>query len=807
MKKKLPIYLLISLITLLYSINRYDNYFMVIGSIILITSILFLVIYKGSINKLLKRSLIISITLTSLVTIYLAPNFIGEYKYNTVTIKNISDDKILIDAIYVDGQKIPIDKAYDVKTDILNDASLNTEYQVQNKLGDDYKGSLAAKETYQFKVNKNKKIEIEIQKKNTSFDVSINNSVVNIAAFNYDEVNKRAAKMANYNDLYIIDNYNINYQNIWNWIKLLLLGISVFLLINLSFQNKKLQIVLLALILIEFNPFFLVDIISKIILIISLGLILKFGNFDFKPSKKNNFVMLGSSFLLSFSIFGKYIIDNFNIISFITYCLSILFFYYLILISISIIDLMIKNIKTTKSPKRLFLHRLIVFTITILILFFYQMLFYPYIYSADGFMEISDVYNNTLSNWHPYLHILLLKAVYFLFHNLNLFIYFRIIIYSLLFNIIIFYFHKKGLKLIYVYLITIIFHLCPTTGIMMVTLAKDVDFCICLVGLSYLLYLLFYDIKAFNKSKLNYLLLLIMLIGVAFFRHNGIYIAITVLVVLLFKMIKTKNKYLGVCLTMFLILSVILKGPLYQKLKVEAAPRNFNIATMIHGLGYIMAEDKTEFDQKTYKYLTNNVLTFKDFNLYYDKYNIDVMLHYNAKENSKIIRDKQINQKKIIKIYLKQLLKSPIYLLKDRLYGTDIIWDIVEDDKINTLKYQVLYDEFDVNYKTNNTINSCSSSFMTNILNWLASKSIFNILLFKVGLYLDLIIILLNYQIIKRKKTFIYLLPLLVNLLTLFIAMHYQAVRYVWMIFPIAFLNLLIVLFSNIRKSKIDNYL
>ena len=377
MKKKLPIYLLISLITLLYSINRYDNYFMVIGSIILITSILFLVIYKGSINKLLKRSLIISITLTSLVTIYLAPNFIGEYKYNTVTIKNISDDKILIDAIYVDGQKIPIAKAYDVKTDILNDASLNTEYQVQNKLGDDYKGSLAAKETYQFKVNKNKKIEIEIQKKNTSFDVSINNSVVNIAAFNYDEVNKRAAKMANYNDLYIIDNYNINYQNIWNWIKLLLLGISVFLLINLSFQNKKLQIILLALILIEYNPFFLVDIISKIILIISLGLILKFGNFDFKPSNKNNFVMLGSSFLLSFSIFGKYIIDNFNIISFITYCLSILFFYYLILISISIIDLMIKNIKTTKSPKRLFLHRLIVFTITILILFFYQMLFYP----------------------------------------------------------------------------------------------------------------------------------------------------------------------------------------------------------------------------------------------------------------------------------------------------------------------------------------------------------------------------------------------------------------------------------------------
>ena len=159
-----------------------------------------------------------------------------------------------------------------------------------------------------------------------------------------------------------------------------------------------------------------------------------------------------------------------------------------------------------------------------------------------------------------------------------------------------------------------------------------------------------------------------MLIGVAFFRHNGIYIAITVLVVLLFKMIKTKNKYLGVCLTMFLILSVILKGPLYQKLKVEAAPRNFNIATMIHGLGYIMVEDKTEFDQKTYKYLTNNVLTFKDFNLYYDKYNIDVMLHYNAKGNSKIIRDKQINQKKIIKIYLKQLLKSPIYLLKDRLY-------------------------------------------------------------------------------------------------------------------------------------------
>lgn len=806
MKTKILSLFLLILLSIIYVYNRYNNYLMIIMSFYIV---LFLgyIIKRGKFHFSNKKWIFMSLILSLISTIYIFQNFVISYKYNDISIKNISNDSIIIDAIYIDSEKVKINKKYDIKYDMINDSVIDTEYKVQNKDTSKYKATLAPGESYNFHVAKKKNIEIQIQRTEVAFDISINNKIINVNSFDYKNVPTKATKMGDYNFKYSIDNKYIDDNISILWI-ILLLNIISFILINLSLENKKLQCLLLSIGIIEFSPLFSINPWIKIFLYGCLLLLLKFTKDSFSENKNNKIkiLFLLSSLYISFSILGKYLIDDISIFSVIGYLLLTTLFYKLMPFFMNLIELIYVKMKYKSKPENnnLFLSRLLIFVITISILFIYEFLFSPYIYLADGFMELQSAKGQALSNWHPYLHILLLKLFYCIFNNVTSFIYFRIIIYALLFNKIIFYFQKKGLSLLWVDLITIIFNIMPTTGTIMVTLLKDVDFSIALVALTFFVYLIFYDFEQFNKNKFNYLFLLISLIGVGFFRHNGFYISIGVIILLMTKSFKAHSNWLKITICSFIIVAFFIKVPLIKWLKVEKAPPNFDMATIIHGFGYIMLEDKDELSKETYSYLTKNILSFKAFELYYHKYNIDPLLHYNSSKESHKIRNKKINKSKLISLYLKQVLKSPLYLLKDRLYGTDIIWNVVDNGKIKSLKYQTLYDEFSVNYKAEFIMNGRNSEFVTNVLNFIANNDLLNILFYRVGLYIDILIILINYQFVKKKKYLICLFPLLFNIITLFIAMHYQAFRYGWAIPAIVILFTLITLCDFRKDNKID---
>ena len=144
--------------------------------------------------------------------------------------------------------------------------------------------------------------------------------------------------------------------------------------------------------------------------------------------------------------------------------------------------------------------------------------------------------------------------------------------------------------------------------------------------------------------------------------------------------------------------------------------------------------------------------------------------------------------------------------MKDRLYGTDIIWNVIEDDKINELNYQTLYDEFGTSYKNDNIRIKNNSKTITNVLQFISDNWLLNIIFFRMGIYIDILIVLINYQIISRKKKpLICIAPLIITLLTLFIAMHYQTVRYLYMLPGIIIIFSLVVIYSNNNKFEIDN--
>ena len=555
---------------------------------------------------------------------------------------------------------------------------------------------------------------------------------------------------------------------------------------------------LLFITIIELNSIIKLTIFTKLVLSIILLFLLKR---DFKINRDNikrkNIYLLGS-ILICFSFIGNRLINSKLSLLLILLSLIILLLVYLLFpYFINLIDsFKVRKIKPIKNISK---HRFIVFIITLGICFLYHYIFNPYIVQADGYMEIYDIQNNVLSNWHPYLHSLLLGIFKDAFGSISFFLYFRFIIYCLVINSILFYLNKNGLRLIYVYLIAILFTLFPINGVMIVTLVKDIDFSIALVALTFYTYLLVVDKKYFNSNRLNYIYILISLVLVALFRHNGIYISICVLCLLFIISYRRKSIVIFIISIVSVISIFIVNNPLYDYLDVEAAPKNFDIATMLHGISYLIVNDKY-IDSSSYKYITSEVMPKDDIVTSYDKYNIDLLLHYNDFD----IRNKDIDKKKIINIYLKEFIKYPKYLIKDRLYGTDLLWNVSEKDNIEVYKYSIKYDEFGTDYAKLVKIKQRFSplhKIVNKILYFISDNELLNAIFFRFGIYFDLLIVISIYLIFNDRKKLCSLIPIIANIITLFIAMHHQSYRYIWVIQIIVILELLLIIQRD-NKNK-----
>lgn len=810
---KIISYLFLIVFSLIYTTNNYSNILAIIGGNIIVLGIYGLIFYHYEFSLKNKKKVILSILIALICSILTFGQMAYSYKNNSIEIKNISDGMVTIDAIYTDNAKQKIKKAYYSEYDRINTSNKNTSYQRYNKTNDKYKATLKPNQKYKINIKKKKQIKIELQRNTIDYNVLINNKKIKIKAFDY-LLNDKAVKIYN-------PDYKYNYTNVNEDVSLFktiaILGISFFVYFNLLVRvldNKKGILLFLFLMLIEFNAFINIDLITKFVLMIIYAIfILKYDqDWEYKNIGQKILVGLGSIYI-SFSFFGSNLIsENFNIKTFLVYIIFSIWIYLLFPFVFNFIKkIKVKNENKELDKKRIWIHRLIVFAIVVIIGIIYQLIFNPYILPPDGYMQLSDISNNTLSNWHPYMHTLLIKMFYLLFGDVKYFITFRIIIYACILTNILFYFYKKNMSLTKIYITAIFITILPVTGIFLVTMWKDVDFSLAILYLTFLIYLIIKDFEYFNKNKFNYLFLVICLICVGVFRHNGIVVMIFTIIMLLIYALKKKKKILLIILFVPIISVYIINKPLYKLLKVEDAPANFDVATILHGFNYLMYTDNLNIDSESYRYLISK-MPKKAWKYSYDKYNIDLMLHYTDYD----IRNVKLNKKKLVKLYMKQFVKTPSFLIKDRLYGTDIIWNVSEKDEIMTYKYQIFHDEFETNYAKSFDINAKKNNLkmyvnanensaqksVDNLLVFIANNEILNSLFFRVGIYIDILIILIIYSIlIKKKELIICLVPVIINTLTLLLFMHHYEYRYVWNIFLISCLFLLIFIYNNNEKD------
>ncbi len=767
-------FILILAYALLYSIKNYTNISAIIISFIFIIYFLNSILYK---KKLVytKRNIIFACIFSIFVTIFTLNLFNTKIKTEKLEIKNIGNVPITVEAIYLDESIVKTNAKYDKQYDCINDASLKTEYQLYNKMDESYKMTLYPNKKYYLNISTTKDIEIKFQKNKKEGKIMINNKSYKIPSYKYE--NFKA-------DMLYDSSYNYHYNNIksnYSFYTIYMIILSLFIYFNIGLSilgdtNNKIKI--LALLILELNPIIKITNLTKSILCLLILFILH--NHPKKINNKTKIIKCLVSLLISFTFVGDRLInDKVSLQLVCIYFMTFLLIYYLLDYIIKILEKIRCKKNIQNENKKILVHRIIIFILILGICALYAYIFYPYISHVDGSMEIHGVFTHKYANWHPYFHTLIIALFYKIFGKVQYFIYFRLIIYSLLVNVILFYFYKKGLSLKKIYIGSILFTIFPVTGVMLVTLVKDTDFTLALVALSFYLYLLIKDKKYFCEHKINYLFLTISLLATGIFRHNGLYILIVICFILIY--ISYKYKKIGIFIIVLItgVSVYIIEKPLYKYLNVEAGPRNVEISPLMHGFTYLIYENKN-IDLDMYAYLTTKVFPKEAFMLGYDKYNIDLELHYTYGG----FKNLKIDKRKVIFGYIKQFFYTPISLIKDRLYGFDMIWNVSEKDRVKNYKYQILYDEFETKYdvdekykaKYNKTLSDAINKFLI----YIANDEFFNALFFRGGIYVSILLIFLYYFILKKKKEIIVFLPIILNALTLMIAMAHQEYRYVW---------------------------
>ncbi|MDD3241929.1 MAG: hypothetical protein PHQ64_04095, partial [Bacilli bacterium] len=602
-----------------------------------------------------KTKIIFTLLFSLFITIILNSSYDLKYKKDYIIIKNGSSN-LIISEIILDGVKLQLN----------NDFKEDNEYNLYNNKGYLYITRLLPFTEFKVNIRNVSDIKINFKKEGNRKFYFINGKYHEIEDNLYNSGYKASSIKIN------IDTYNYNNDIKVFSISKFIFTLSFLFIISSILVYKFNLISLLPILLISLYPLSNMSFSYKLILLLLLLFLINLPSKD-NEKKNSKLLVIIFSIISSFSIMGNYIINySFNISTFISFILVIFIIYILTNKVINFIDRFKDNIvDKIVLNKRLLLHKLLLMIIIIAISLIYHYIFYPYIITADGHMQIEEMLSNNISDWHPYTHTLFMYIFYLLFGNFKIYIYFRILLLAEFLSNILIYFVKRGMKLKYMYLFTVLFISFPVTGINIISIVKDVDFSICLLYLSFLFYLIFNDYNYFRKNKLNYLYFTLTILGVALFRHNSYYVILILLVIMTIYFFIKGRKYLFFAILISSSLIFSFKVPIYKELKIYPNPRNIKSAFMLHGFNKLIVEDKDLIDKDFYNYLINKVPLIEWKNIY-DKNDIDLMLHYSNSSIKNINFDNSL----IFSNYIKQFIKSPIPLIVDRLNGSNLIWQV-----------------------------------------------------------------------------------------------------------------------------------
>lgn len=536
-----------------------------------------------------------------------------------------------------------------------------------------------------------------------------------------------------------------------------------------------------------------------------------FNNLKFK---RNEFIfLLIINILISFCVSGKvlfmqeYIMTTGikQIVLFLLVNVFVFPFVYNILYLIDSADI-IDNKKKTNDSKKFALK---IFLITFITWMLIGIAFYPGNITVDSVVQIKQASGEALINGsHPIFSTLYIKWLLMIWNNPFIIIITNILFFSLVLTRIYKYLYEKKANTKFLYISLLIFIL-SVNNISMITMAwKDIPFTISILWLTFELYKIVNEKDLYFKKIINIVFLIISLIFTYFFRQNGLFPYIVVIIYLIYLLIKIKEKVRIISTIVISILLIILiKGPVFSHYAVDDSS-GYSVAGSGSfagkGLGALIYYDAKISDSD--KELISQMGSLEDLKQHYDAYSIDTYSQIDGWNDG----IEKIGINKLYEAYIRNFFTNPKVIIRDKLDGCNLLWSYgtPEDGYIYTYDYGVdftdsvgILRQFKANYYNKYVPERNLISKAIGIYQGKTEQfSITKIIIWRFGFVLSILFVLVYYIITKKIKLLPVVYPTAISILFWLVLMNHQSYRYLWFMFVNIYFMLIFVLLN--KKSK-----
>ena len=401
--------------------------------------------------------------------------------------------------------------------------------------------------------------------------------------------------------------------------------------------------------------------------------------------------------------------------------------------------------------------------------------------SADLFKQAHRMVTVPMVNWHPPFYAIVLSFLVKICDSAAFLIVVQCLAFSVLIISMVDYLLTIGCKPVVAALVYFLLGFAFNNVIQMISLWKDIPYMISILWLTFLLAQ--FIMQKFEMKITWHIEFVFAMVFTALFRQNGIMPAMAVAVFVIgTAFVKKKYKVL-VSVFCFVVIIVLIEGPVYSFYKIEHQPglKYFALANDIVGTYYDVNEPSEEVIKMVNEITENDPDNFA-YNSYWTNYNSAALGNYSVPE--------------FLSIYIDTTVQHPRAMLKHFMRRNSVLWSIIkpnEEISASVNRLGEFYYEGDYSYPAR-VANSITDLF-SRITSSLTANKLVYIFAWRTGIYTLFLLAILLYALLKnRPLSIMVFLPVLFNILALYGASGWTEYRYYW---PIAVMAVFVIPFMK----------
>ncbi len=284
-----------------------------------------------------------------------------------------------------------------------------------------------------------------------------------------------------------------------------------------------------------------------------------------------------------------------------------------------------------------------------------------------------------INDWHPVMHTLLEKLILTVIPQAGAITAVQMLLFTWLLTAILMIGYDSGIPLRRLTFLGAVIELLPNQALSWTNVLKDFPFTLALLWGTYLLLQLALDTPRSRKWPF-YACLTLDIFLVSLLRHNGAAPAAAMIVLCIVLTVRRYEQVKLRALTAAVLAAVsfgVFKGPVMTALNV--APVSLSpFTTLFCAVGSCVNKDLPLSEEADA--ILEKALPLEDWHDYYARYYGHDFYYWGRPEGSVPYTPTEVTTPDILRVYGEALCKYPDVILKDRIDGCDILWDVAEPE-------------------------------------------------------------------------------------------------------------------------------